>query len=273
MSDKYTRSEPPATETLHYLKRSDGGRIAYHHLDGERPGVVFLGGFRSDMTGTKATALHAHCSRVGRSFVRFDYRGHGSSSGDFLEGTIGQWADDAVHVLDRVTEGPQVLVGSSMGGWIMLLAALARPDRVAGLIGIAAAPDFTEELMWGRYGREARKALFRDGVYFESSAYDDQPYPITLKLIEEGRRHLLLKRPIAIHCPVRLFHGMKDEDVPWITASRIAERLLAEDVKVILIKDGDHRLSRERDLARLFVTVDDLCAAVRGRAGPRFGAP
>lgn len=220
---------------------------------------MFLGGFRSDMNGTKATALHEHCRRTGRTFLRFDYQGHGQSSGEFTDGSIGQWAEDAIAVLDELTEGPQVLIGSSMGGWIMLLVALARPQRVAGLIGIAAAPDFTEDLMWQRYSREIRKTLFRDGIYYEPSAYDDEPYPITMKLIEDGRKHLLLTRPITIHCPVRLFHGMKDPDVPWMTAARLAEKLLSEDVKVMLIKDGEHTLSREQDLARLFVTLDELC--------------
>ena len=216
------------------------------------------------MTGTKATALEAHCRAAGRAYLRFDYQGHGESSGEFTDGTIGQWADDAIAVIDGVTDGPQVVVGSSMGGWIMLLAALARPQRVAGLIGIAAAPDFTEDLMWRRFGREIRKTLFRDGVYYEPSDYDEEPAPITMKLIEDGRRHLLLGRPIAIHCPVRLFHGMKDESVPWMTASRLAEKLLAEDVRVMLVKDGDHRLSREQDLARLFMAVDELCDTVAG---------
>lgn len=221
---------------------------------------MFLGGFRSDMTGTKATALQEHCRRTGRAFVRFDYQGHGESSGEFTDGTIGRWAEDAIHMLDA-TEGPMVLVGSSMGGWIMLLSALARPGRVAGLIGVAAAPDFTEDLMWQHYDDRVRETLARDGIYYEPSEYDDEPYPITMKLIEEARGHLLMDRPIAIHCPVRLFHGMKDEAVPWMTSPQLAEHLLSEDVRVKLIKDGDHRLSREQDLALLFDTVDALCGS------------
>lgn len=213
------------------------------------------------MTGTKATALETHCRRTSRAFLRFDYQGHGDSSGEFTEGTIGQWAEDAICALDELTDGPQVLVGSSMGGWIMLLAALARPDRVAGLIGVAAAPDFTEDLMWLHYDEEVRETLTRDGIYYEPSEYDDGPYPVTMKLIEEARGHLLLDRPIAIHCPVRLYHGMKDESVPWMTSAQLAERLLSEDVRVKLVKGGDHRLSREQDLALLFEAMDELCGS------------
>ena len=249
------------SETAAILSRPGGATIAYRRLDGGEPGVMFLGGFRSDMTGTKATALEAACREAGRAFVRFDYSGHGQSSGDFLDGTIGSWRDDAVAVLDEVARGPQVLVGSSMGGWIMALAALARPGRVAGLVGIAAAPDFTEDLMWNRYGEDVRGELREKGVLYVASDYDDEDYPISYRLIEEGRRHLLLHRPIAIHCPVRLLHGRKDADVPWMTASRFARQLLSGDVRVFLVADGDHRLSRDQDLARLRALVDDLCSA------------
>ena len=231
-------------------------------MTGLSPGVMFLGGFSSDMTGTKAGALAAFARETGRAYVRFDYLGHGESSGSFSEGTIGRWAEDAIAVLDEVAEGPQVLVGSSMGGWIMILAALARPKRVAGLVGIAAAPDFTEDLMWRRYTPEIRAQLEEDGVYYEPSEYSDEPYPITMRLIEDGRRHLVLDRPIPIHCPVRLIHGQKDEEVPWMTAPQIAERLLAEDVRVSLIKDGDHRLSRSQDLIRMRGAVAEMCKKV-----------
>jgi pimeloyl-ACP methyl ester carboxylesterase len=245
------------------LTREDGVTIAYRANAGSVPGVVFLGGFKSDMTGTKATALEAHCRRSGRFFVRFDYTGHGESSGRFEDGTIGSWAEDALAVIDKVTDGSLVLVGSSMGGWIALLCALARPARVAGVVGIAAAPDFTEELMWARFSEEAKHALETHGVWREPSEYDPDGYPITMNLIEEGRRHLLLSRAaIAIHVPVRLIHGMKDASVPWSTAPRLASLLLAQDVRVKLIKDGDHRLSREQDLAILFDTVDELCDKV-----------
>ncbi|MDE0060573.1 MAG: alpha/beta hydrolase [Defluviicoccus sp.] len=248
-------------ETAAILTRPGGATIAYRRLAGCEPGVMFLGGFRSDMTGTKATMLEAACREAGRGFVRFDYSGHGESSGDFLDGTIGSWRDDALAVLDEAAQGRQVLVGSSMGGWIMLLAALARPERVAGLVGIAAAPDFTEELMWNRYGADMRAELRERGVIHLPSDYDDRDYPIAYGLIEEGRRHLLLHRPIAIHCPVRLLHGKRDADVPWTTAPRIAEKLLSRDVRVFLVPDGDHRLSRDEDLARLRALVDELCGA------------
>jgi pimeloyl-ACP methyl ester carboxylesterase len=240
------------------LTREDGVTIAYRRTPGRAPGVVFLGGFRSDMSGTKAIALEAHCRRVGRAYVRLDYRGHGESTGRFEDGTIGLWAGDAIAVLDAATEGPQILVGSSMGGWIMLLAALARPDRVTGLVGIAAAPDFTEDLIWARYPQEVRDAIMREGVILQPSEYDPNGYPITRGLIEDGRKHLLLRAPIDLGCPVRLLHGMRDPDVPWQTALRLTEGLTSDDVTVTLIKDGDHRLSRDQDIARICAAVDAL---------------
>lgn len=254
--------EPLPNEAAAILPRPGGASIAYRKTEGKLPGVMFMGGFMSDMTGAKACALEAACREEGRAFTRFDYSGHGESSGAFVDGTIGSWTEDAIAVLDHVSDGPQVLVGSSMGGWIMLLVALARPTLTAGLVGIASAPDFTEELMWRRFDDDIRQELERTGVYHEPSEYDDNPYPITMKLIEEGRQHLLLERPIPIHRPVRLLHGMKDTDVPWTTAPRIAEKLLAEDVRVMIIKDGDHRLSRDQDLLRLCVTVEELCREV-----------
>ena len=250
-------NDPKRNEEPRILTRTDGATIAYHKSDGREPGVVFLGGFKSDMGGTKAVALEAHCRARGQAFLRFDYFGHGQSSGDFVDGTIGRWAEDAICVLDKLTEGPQILIGSSMGGWIMLLAALARPDRVAALIGIAAAPDFTEALMWQHWPPEIRETLLRDGVYREPSDYSEEPYTITLKLIDDGRDHLLLERPIAIHCPVRLIQGMEDADVPWEHALAISEKLLSEHVAVTLVKDGDHRLSRDEDLTRLFRILDE----------------
>jgi len=260
MSDAPATRNPPEAGKPAILTRADGSTIAYHRLGGGSPGVVFLGGFMSDMTGTKAVALEEHCRRTGRAFLRFDYQGHGASSGRFEDGTIGIWADDALAALDELTEGPQVLVGSSMGGWIMLLAALARPDRVAALVGIAAAPDFTEVLMWNRFPADLRATLQSDGVYYQPSDYSETPYPITLALIEDGRLHLLLERPIAVHCPVWLIHGMADAEVPWEHAPMIADRLLSQHVTVTLVKDGDHRLSRDEDLARLCRVVDQVCA-------------
>jgi pimeloyl-ACP methyl ester carboxylesterase len=226
--------------------------------------LVFLGGFMSDMTGTKACALEAFARERGQAFLRFDYAGHGASSGAFADGTIGRWAEDAVAALDALSGGPQILIGSSMGGWIMLLAALARPERVAGLVGIAPAPDFTEDLIWAGAGPEARSAWERDGVYHEPSDYGEEPYPITLRLIEEGRQHLLLRGPIALACPVRLIHGMRDADVPWETSLRLAGALESHDVEVTLVKDGDHRMSEPPDLARLFAAIARLSDQLSG---------
>ena len=239
------------------LVRADGTAIAYHAIPGHAPGVLFLGGFMSDMTGLKATSLEAHCRRVGRAFVRFDYRGHGQSGGRFTDGTVGLWRDDALAVLDQVTNGPQVLVGSSMGGWIMLLAALARPARVAGLVGVAAAPDFVTR-MWQAFTPEIRQRIEQEGVYHRPSQYSATPYAITRQLLEEGRQHLLLQAPVAIDCPVHLLHGMRDPDVPWQTALTVAEKLTSREVTVTLVKHGDHRLSEPADIARLLAAVEGV---------------
>ncbi len=242
------------------LARPQDESLAYHSTSGRAPGIIFLGGFMSDMTGTKATALEAYARKRGQAFLRFDYQGHGESSGRFEDGTIGRWAEDAVAAIDELTEGPQVLVGSSMGGWIMLLAALARPERVAALLGIAAAPDFTEDLMWQRFPEEIKAEIEIQGVYYEPSDYAETPYPLTKQLIEEGRRHLLLRDAIPLTCPVRLLQGMQDPDVPWETALRLADKLVSRDVEVILVKDGDHRLSEPADLRRLEAALDRLLA-------------
>jgi pimeloyl-ACP methyl ester carboxylesterase len=242
------------------LTRPDGETVAYVRTAGVGPGVMFLGGFKSDMTGTKATALEAACRERGRAFVRFDYLGHGASSGDFEAGTIGRWAEDAVAVLDAQTEGPQVLIGSSMGGWIMLLAALARPDRVAGLIGIAAAPDFTRRMMEEELNDAQRALLETQGRLEMPSEYDEEPYVFTRALIEDGNRRCLLDGGVDLTCPLRLLQGMRDDAVPWQTALRLAEAYAGDDVAVTLIKAGDHRLSEPADIARLIDTLDDLIA-------------
>lgn len=248
----------PAGASPASLARPDGATIAYHRLAGARPGIVFLGGFRSDMTGTKALYLEDYCRRRGRAYVRFDYFGHGVSSGDFAQGTIGRWRDDAVAVIDSLTDGKQILVGSSMSGWIMLLAALARPERIAALVGIAGAPDFTEELLWSRLTPAQRREIEEQGRVVLPSDYDPAGYLYTRALIEEGRTHLLLGRPIPIDVPVRLLHGMRDESVPWRLSLDLAERLASRDVAVTLLKDGDHRLSTPADLALLARTLDAL---------------
>lgn len=240
------------------LPRGGGPSIAYHRTAGRAPGVVFMGGFRSDMTGSKALSLEAFCRSRGQAFLRFDYSGHGRSEGEFTDGTISSWLADSLAALDQLTEGPQILVGSSMGGWIALLAALARPARLAGLVGIAAAPDFTEELMWPNMAPPVRRALIEQGVIYRPSAYGDGPYPITRALIEDGRRHLLLGGPIAIPCPVRLVHGKEDPDVPWQTSQRLADRLESTDVKLILVDGGGHRLSDPKDLELINAQVAEL---------------
>lgn len=240
------------------IDRPDGTTIAYHALSGKPPVVMFCGGFKSDMTGTKALALEAACRAEGRAFVRFDYYAHGASPGDFEKGTIGRWKEDTLAVIDEVTEGSLVIVGSSMGGWMMLLAALERPDRVKGLVGVAAAPDFTQELMWPELSDEARVALARDGVWRSPSQYSEDPYPITLQLIEEGRNHLVLHRLDSVRCPVRLLHGMRDPDVPWRHSVRLVEALGSTDVTLELIKDGDHRLSKPHELALLVRAVRQM---------------
>lgn len=260
-----------ATGGAHHSLTRGAATIAYHHTpatrpghDGALPGIVFLGGFMSDMTGGKATALEAWAVARGLAFTRFDYQGHGASSGRFADGTIGLWADDALAVLDAVTRGPQILVGSSMGGWMMLLTALRRPDRVAGLVGIAPAPDFTEDLMWDVFDADTRRTITEEGVWLRPSEYGPEPQPITRALIEEGRNHLLLRGPIPFAGPVHLLHGQRDPDVPWRVSLSLAAALTGDAVRVTLIKDGDHRLSRPQDLDLLCRTVGALVQEVSG---------
>ena len=228
------------------------------------PGVMFCGGFKSDMTGSKALALEESCKQSGRAFTRFDYTGHGGSSGDFEDGTIGAWRDDAVAIIDKVTEGPLILIGSSMGGWIMLLAALLRPERVKGLVGIAAGPDFTEDLMWAKGNERQRAELLAKGRWVLPSTYSDRPYVITRKLIEDGRSHLLLRSSIPFLGPVHLVHGQADPDVPWQTSLRLAEALQSDDVIVELIKSGDHRLSKPKEIDRIWAGVQRVLAVIDG---------
>lgn len=257
MSDSIELShsgEPPRS-----LARPDGATIAYHKFDGTGPGVVFLGGFMSDMTGTKAVALESWCRERGRAFLRFDYRGHGQSSEAFTDGCIGDWADDARLAIETLTDGPQILVGSSMGGWISLLTARVLPEKVAGIVGIAAAPDFTEDLMWPGFNDEQRRTIMEEGSVAIPTDYGDDPYVITRRLIEDGRNNLVLRdETLAINCPVRLLQGMEDPDVPWKTALAINEKLESRDVHIELVKDGDHRLSRPGDIAMICRAVGEL---------------
>jgi len=239
------------------LDRGDGVELAWTKVGGRGPTVVFLPGYRSDMTGDKATALAEFCGELGHAMLRFDYSGHGSSGGRFEDGTIGVWTTDALAAIDRLSDGPLVLVGSSMGGWIALLCALARPERVAALVGIAAAPDFTEALMWQALSFEQRAWVMEHGIVHVPSRYGE-PTPITRALIEDGRTHLLLDESILLRCRVRLLQGQADPDVPWEMALRIAEQVAGTDVQVTLVKDGDHRLSRPQDLALLRRLLRDL---------------
>jgi pimeloyl-ACP methyl ester carboxylesterase len=209
------------------------------------------------MRGTKAEKLAAFCAEQGQAMLRFDYSGHGASGGAFANGTIGRWTEDTLAVIDSQCHGELLLVGSSMGGWIALLAALARPGRVAGLLGIAAAPDFTETLMWDAMLPEQRAALMHDGSVEVPSEYGE-PTVITRALIEDGRAHLLMRGEIPLACPVRLVQGQRDHDVPWETSLRLARALASADVQVVLVKDGDHRLSRPEDLALLTRTLGAL---------------
>ena len=241
-----------------FLHRQDGTSLAYFRLEGESPGLMFLGGFRSDMSGTKASALEAHCRKVGRAYVRFDYGGHGESSGKFEDGTIGEWAEDALAILDDVAQGPQVLVGSSMGGWIMLLAALARPERVKGLVGVASGPDFTADFKKHRLTEEMQKELDERGYVLHPPNIWEEPYPITRKLLDEGENHLLLQGEIDLACPVRLIHGMRDETVPWETSLKLSDVLKSDDVRLTLVKDGGHRLSRDADIELIIRTAEEL---------------
>jgi pimeloyl-ACP methyl ester carboxylesterase len=238
-------------------------RIAVLVRAGNAPTVFWLGGFRSDMRATKAEALDQWAMRRGRGFVRFDYSGHGESGGRFEDGTISGWLEDTLAVVETFATGPFVLVGSSMGGWLALLAAreLRRRDPgrgPAGLVLIAPAIDFTERLMWQQFSPEAQRAILEQGLYLRPSLYSPDPYPITRALIEDGRRHLLLDRTIETGCPVHILQGMQDPDVPWRHALDLVEHLPGDSVSLTLVNDGDHRLSRDEDLERLLAAVEDI---------------
>jgi pimeloyl-ACP methyl ester carboxylesterase len=243
------------------LTLPDGRAIAYRRQEGRGPGVVFLGGFRSDMTGTKAQHLADWCAAEGRAFLRFDYTGHGASSGDFLDGAIGDWARDALDAVTRLTEGPLILVGSSMGGWISLLLAKRAPERVAGLIGIAPAPDFTEDSMWTGFDARQRAALAATGRVELPSDYADAPYVITRRLIEDGRAQLVLRAPLNLPFPVRLLHGTADTDVDPAVSLRLLAHARCADMRLTLVKGADHRFSGPDDLTLITRTLAGLLAA------------
>ncbi len=240
------------------LRREDGTELAYEWLPGHSPAVVFLPGFASDMTGTKAAAMRAACAARGQAMLLLDYSGHGASGGEFLNGSIGVWTADAALVIESVAgQEKLLLVGSSMGGWIALLLALRLAERVAGMVLVAPAPDFTARLIEPALSDAQRAALEEQGFFHPPSAYGP-PAPISRKLLEDGRRHLLLDGKIGVNCPVRVLHGMRDPDVPWRQSLVLAECLESADVRLVFVKDGDHRLSREGDLGLLVETVGGM---------------
>ncbi|KQW19396.1 alpha/beta hydrolase [Afipia sp. Root123D2] len=262
---------PPADEQPAFLDVGAADRqrrIAVRARTGASPGLFWLGGFKSDMRGTKAEALDAFAAEKRRACVRFDYSGHGESGGDFAEGTIGRWHEESLAVFDAFCEGPQVVIGSSMGGWMALLLARALTRRkaaapratLAGLVLIAPAPDFTEDLMWKNFAQDVRNEIETKGVWYRPSEYGD-PYPITRELIEEGRNHLLLGGAIDVGCPVRILQGAQDPDVPWQHAFALTHCLPSDDVVLTLVRDGDHRLSRPQDIARIMAAVSELADA------------
>jgi pimeloyl-ACP methyl ester carboxylesterase len=246
-----------------------GRPIAVRAREGAAPGLLWVGGFKSDMKGIKAEALDLWASQHGRAMVRFDYSGHGESGGSFVEGTIGRWLEESLAVFDAFCRGPQVVIGSSMGGWLALLLTreLARrrhpapaqvTGQVAGLVLIAPAVDFTQELMWKRFPPEVKREIEQAGVWARPSQYSDDPYLITRGLIEEGRNHLLLDDMIETGCPVRILQGVQDPDVPWQHAIELTSRFAQDDVVLTLVKDGDHRLSRPEDIERLIAAVAEF---------------
>lgn len=247
-----------------YLDTASGRRIAFRSTPGAGtgagPGVVFLGGFKSDMTGTKALYLEDWARRSGRAFLRFDYSGHGDSSGAFEDGCIGDWAEDARAVIEARTEGPQVLVGSSMGGWISLLLARAMPQRVSGLVTIAAAPDFTERGFWAGFSADQRDTITRTGRLELPSDYSDDPYVITRTLIEDGRNQLVMTQPLSLPFPVRMLQGTADEDVPMQWALDLLGHATGEDIRLTLVKGADHRFSTPECLSLITQSIEDVLA-------------
>lgn len=243
-----------------YLKTPQGRRIAYHLSAGQGPAVVFLGGFRSDMEGTKALHLETWARARGQSFLRLDYSGHGQSSGDFLEGCISEWTNDAFAAISTLVDGPVVLVGSSMGGWISLSLARKLPGKICGIVGIASAPDFTEDSMWAMFSVAQREELAQNGQIALPSDYSDEPYIITRKLIEDGRQNLVLRDPLPLLYPVRFLQGTADEDVSVNTALRLLSHVTGGDIRLTLVKDADHRFSTPECLALIEAAVSEALA-------------
>lgn len=241
-----------------YFTSPEGRKIAYHRVDGDGIGVVFLGGFHSDMTGTKAMHLEKWAKRHNRPFLRFDYSGHGESSGNFLDGCIGDWAQDAIAAVQTLTTGKQILVGSSMGGWISLILTKRIADRVAGFIGIVAAPDFTEDSMWANFDQNTRAKLIKDGRVEMPSEYADEPYIITRRLIEDGRDQLVLRQELQLPFPARLLHGTADTDVETQVALRLLHHAKSPDMRLCLVKDADHRFSSMANLAKIVTSIEEV---------------
>ena len=241
-----------------FFDAPSGRRLAYHRIEGKGPGVVFLGGFKSDMEGSKATFLQAWAKEQGRAFLRFDYSGHGQSSGEFTDGCIGDWARDAMEIVTALTDGPQVMVGSSMGGWIALLLARAMPERFHGLVGIAAAPDFTEDSIWAGLSELQRATILREGHIELPSEYAGSPYIFTRHLIEDGREQRVLLSKLALPFPVRLLQGTADASVKLSVPLRIVEHALGEDIRLTLVKGADHSFSSPECLALVGATVAEI---------------
>ncbi len=233
-------------------------KIAYQQQAGKPHGVIFCGGFRSGMGGTKACALSDWAAARGQAYTRFDYFGHGASSGAFTDGTMSHWRGDILHVLDALCDGPQILVGSSFGGWLSLMAALDRPQKVAALVLIAPATDMTERLMWDNFSPKAQQKLLQEGQVMNPSSYDPDGYPITKALIEDGRRHLMLDNKIDIDIPIRILHGQKDDAVPWQHSLELAEQVASDDVELHFIKNGDHRLSEPHEIEKMQHLLEGL---------------
>ncbi len=254
------------TTPLFHRLPSDGLRLAYRQVQATaqgRPGVVWLGGFKSDMLSTKAERIGEWAQAHGRAFLRFDYSGHGESDGRFEEGTIGQWAAQSLAMVRALTSGPQILVGSSMGGWIALLVArelarLGETERLAGMVLIAPAVDFTEDLMWPQLPADAKQDILEKGFWLRPTQYADEPYPVTRALFEDGRKNLLFTEPVRSHCPVHILQGMQDPDVPWRHAQKLVDHLAQDPVTLTFIRDGDHRLSREEDIERLLKAIEGI---------------
>ena len=255
---------PESLQFIDVGRGRDARAIAVRARAGAAPGLLWLGGFKSEMQGTKAAALARFAAEHGRALVRFDYSGHGESKGNFVDGTIGRWLEESLAVFDACCRGPQVVIGSSMGGWLALLLARelrrakAPPASVAGMVLIAPAVDFTEALMWKKFSPAIRQEIETKGAWLRPSQYDNGPYPITRKLIEDGRRHLLLGGLIETGCPVRILQGVEDPDVPWGHAVELVSRLAHDDVVLTLVKDGDHRLSRPEDIERMIAAVAEF---------------